>query len=245
MAPKRRKQAYRHLGDAKPAAPQGLVRTEGLEDKSTSSTDKPTQGLKFVDVTPRYLQGTRNYEERKSIRVHVMQDFLRQKRLPVDTMEPPAMAGTVSSHVHRFRIAKPRLREDKHAEPVSSQEAAICSEQDCRSSASSSPQIASMTDFLGRHESSMASLSSRDERNRCETLFAKENASVSFPRIMPNLPGVMARMDPFARLPIDGSVQTHEILDYCELPISFCQPSYKEELYPESFGHGSPRIEIF
>ena len=218
MAPKRRKQTRRHSGDAQPAASQRFVRTEGPEDKSILSTDKSSQGLKFVDVTPRYLQGTRNYEERKSIRVHVMQDFLRQKRLPVDTIEPPAMAGTVSSHVHRFRIAKPRPREDQHAETVSSQEAAIRSEQDCRSSTSSSPQTASMKCLLGRHESAMANSSPRDQPNRCETLFAKEKTSVSFPRLMPNLSGVVARMDPFARLPIDGSIQTHEILDYCELP---------------------------
>ena len=174
------------------------------------SLDQLSQGLKFVDVTPRYLRGTRNSEEQKSIRVHVMQDFLRQKKLPIDTTGTPTMAGTVSGHVHRFRIAKPRLREDEAGqptEPVSSRKAVAFPEQDHRSTLSR--KLAP--------NSTKGSLASQPSQSG--TLCGEEKAPALLPRIMPNLPGVTARMDPFARLPIDGSIQTHEILDYCELSV--------------------------
>jgi hypothetical protein len=218
MKPKRRKLSAKQSSDGQPAATPAVISTEGPEDGPLSSTDKTSQGLKFVDVTPRYLQGTWTPAEQKGIRIHVMQDFLRQKKQPVDVVEPPAMAATVSSHVHRFRIAKPRLPGDEPVGTASSQKAAMSSEQSRRITPSkSSGDIP---------EPETVILASADQPSRCEALLAQERASTSLLRISPNLPGVMARMDPFARLPIDGSVDTHEILDYCEQHV----PSFSADL---------------
>jgi hypothetical protein len=212
MALKRRKQSAKRSIDGQSTARQAVVSTEGPEEQFT---DQSSQDLKFVDVTPRYLQGTRNPAEQKSIRVHVMQDFLRQRKQLVDAVEPPAMAGTVSSHVHRFRIAKPRLPGDKPVGTMSSQKVAMCSEQSRRST----PPRTSSTTIGGsrdRPESETVVLASADQPSHCGTLLAEERTSASPPRISPILPGVMARMDPFARFPIDASIETHGILDYCE-----------------------------
>jgi hypothetical protein len=185
--------------------------------------DIPSQSLKFVDVTPRYLEGSRNPAEQKSIRIHVMQDFFRQKKQPVEAIEPLAMAGTVSSHVNRFRITKPRLPGDTHIGTVSSQKVVMCSEQRRRSTPSrtSSNTLRCSRDLF---KSEMIVLPSTDQSSHYGTLLAKEKASASPPRIAPNLPGVMARTDPFARLPIDGSTKTHEILDYCKQHTLLLQP---------------------
>ena len=215
MAPKRRKQPAKQTSDGQLATHSTAVPAEGSKEESMPPADKPLQGLKFVDVSRRYLQGIQDSVQQKSIRVHVMQDFLRQRKQPIDAVEPPAMAGTVSGHVHHFRIAKPRLPEDKASGTVPSQKVATWSEQSRQSTPprSSSTTIGGSRDLSG---SDMVVLASADQQRQCETLLAEERASASPPRILPNLPGVMARMDPFARLPIDGSIQTHEILDYCE-----------------------------
>jgi hypothetical protein len=209
------KQSTKQSNEGRPAASLRVVSTKGLKEESMHATKNPSQGLKFVDVTPRYLEGIRNPAEQKSIRIHVMQDFLRQKKQPVDAIEPPAMAGTVSSHVHRFRIAKPRLQGDTHFQIISSQKVAMCSEQRRGSTPSrtSSNTVRCSGDLF---ESEMGVLTSTDRSRHCGTFFAEEKASLSRLRIVPNLPGVMARMDPFAKLPIDGSTETHEILDYCK-----------------------------
>lgn len=216
MAPKRTRQTIKQLSDAQPVVRHAVVPVERSEKESMPSTEQPTQGLKFVDVTPRYLQGQWNSAEQKAIRVHVMQDFLRQKKESIEPIEPPTMAGTVSSHVHRFRIAKPRHREDQSAEASSSQKVATISEQGRRST---SPRLSVTTPIrVSRSllESEMVKLATREQPSRLGTLNADERVAVPTPQISPNLPGVMARMDTFARLPIDGSIETHKILDYCE-----------------------------
>src|SRR2546421_339910 len=96
-------------------------------------------------------KATRNSAEQRSIRVHVMQDFIRQKRQATDAVEPPTMAETVSGHVHRFRISKPRLP-DKPPGTESSQKAALGSEQS-RRSASSRTSSNTIRDVMGLAES--------------------------------------------------------------------------------------------
>jgi hypothetical protein len=219
MKPKKRKHGAKDCSDGQLATNPG-VSTEGVEDKLTFATDEASRGLKFVDVTPRYLQGTWNTAEQKSIRIHVMQDFLRQKKNPVDVVEPPAMGSTVSRHVHRFRIAKARPPADNLAGTTSSQKAAVISDQSCRrpASRSSSTPMGGGEDLA---QSEVAVPASTDRPSQCETLVAEEWPLASLLRMSPNLPGVMARMDPFAKLPIDGSLETHEILDYCKQHVSY------------------------
>ena len=146
--------------------------------------------------------------------MHVMQDFIRQKKQATDAVEPAAMAETVSGHVHRFRISKPRLP-DKPPGTGSSQKVALGSEQS-RRSASSRTSSNTIRDVGGLAESETGDLASTHQPDHIMALPVEERASVPHLRISPNLPGVMARMDPFARLPIDGSLETHEMLDYCE-----------------------------
>ena len=160
------------------------------------------------------LQGTRDSAEQRSIRVHVMQDFIRQKKQAIAALEPPAMAGTISGHVHRFRISKPRLL-DKPPGIESFQKAALGS-QESRCSASSKTSPNATRDVEGLPRSETEDLPSAHQPSHVGALPVEERASEPRLRIAPNLPGVMARMDPFARLPIDGSRETHEILDYCE-----------------------------
>jgi hypothetical protein len=213
MARKRRKQAAKMSNNEQLKACQALAPTGGPEERMPA-IDKPSKGLKFVDVTPRYLQGTRNSAEQRSIRVHVMQDFIRQKKQATEAVEPPAMAETVSGHVHRFRISKPRLP-DKASGTESSQKVALGSEQS-RRSASSGTSSSTIRDVGGLAEPETGDLASLHQPNHVGALPIGERASSPHLRISPNLPGVMARMDPFARLPIDGSLETHETIDYCE-----------------------------
>jgi hypothetical protein len=209
MARKRRKQAAKMSNNEQLKAGQAV----GGPEERMPAIDKPSQGLKFVDVTPRYLQGTRDSAEQRSIRVHVMQDFMRQKKQATDAVEPPAMAETVSGHVHRFRISKPRLS-DKPPGTESSQKVVLGSES--RRSASSRTSSNTIGDVGGLAELETEDLALPHQPNHVEALPVEERASAPHLRISPNLPGVMARMDPFARLPIDGSLETHETLDYCE-----------------------------
>lgn len=215
MKPTKRKQGAKDSGDRQPVTNPHFVSTEGAKQLLMFATDEASPGLKFVDVTPRYLQGTWNAAEQKSIRIHVMQDFLRQKKNPVDVVEPPAMGGTVSSHVHRFRIAKTRPPVDNLAGSTSPQKAAACSAQSRRRRASGS-SLTPMRDPENVAESEVAILPSTDQPSQYETRVVEERPSASLLGISPNLPGIMARMDPFAKFPIDGSRETHEILDYCE-----------------------------
>jgi hypothetical protein len=210
---KRRKQAAKMSNNEQLKEGQAIVPTSGPEERMPA-INKPLQGLKFVDVTPRYLQGTRDSVEQKSIRVHVMQDFIRQKKQATDTLEPPAMAGTVSGHVHRFRISKPRLP-DKPLGTESFQKATLGS-QESRQSASSRTSPNTIRDVRGLPDSETGDLASGHQSSHVGILPVEERVSGPHPKISPNLPGVMARMDPFARLPIDGSLETHETLDYCE-----------------------------
>jgi hypothetical protein len=213
MSHKRIKQAAKMSNNEQLKAGQAIVPTAGLEERMPAM-DKPLQGLKFVDVTPRYLQGTRDSVEQKSIRVHVMQDFIRQKKQATPTLEPPAMAGTVSSHVHRFRISKPRLP-DKPLGTESFQKATLGSQESLQSTSSkTSPNT--IGDIRGLPESETGDLVSGHQSSHVGVLPVEERVFAPHPKISPNLPGVMARMDPFARLPIDGSLETHETLDYCE-----------------------------
>lgn len=213
MAHKRRKEAAKMPNNEQLKAGQVIFLTGGSEEWMPA-INKPSQGLKFVDVTPRYLQGTRNSAEQRIIRVHVMQDFIRQKKQATDAVEPPAMAETVSGHVHRFRISKPRLP-DKPPGTELSQKVALGSEQS-RRSASSRTSSNATRGVAGLAESETGDLASTHQPNHIGALPIEERASAPHLTISPNLPGVMARMDPFARLPIDGSLETHETLDYCE-----------------------------
>jgi hypothetical protein len=143
-----------------------------------------------------------------------MQDFIRQKKQATPTLEPPAMAGTVSGHVHRFRISKPRLP-DKPLGTESFQKATLGSQESPHSTSSrTSPNI--IGDIRGLPESETGDLVSGHQSSHVGVLPVEERVFAPHPKISPNLPGVMARMDPFARLPIDGSLETHETLDYCE-----------------------------
>jgi hypothetical protein len=214
MGRKRRKVAAKMSNNEQLKAGQAVVPTGGPEEERMPAIDKPLQGLKFVDVTPRYLQGTRDSVEQRSIRVHVMQDFIRQKKQATDALEPPAMAGTVSGHVHRFRISKPRLP-DKPLGTESFQKAALGS-QESRRSASSGISPNTIRDVQGLSESETGDLASTRQPSHVGALPVEERVSAPHLKISPNLPGVMARMDPFARLPIDASLETHETLDYCE-----------------------------
>jgi hypothetical protein len=210
---KRRKQATKMSNNEQLKASQTAVPTGGPEERMPA-IDKPLQGLKFVDVTPRYLQGTRDSVEQRSIRVHVMQDFIRQKKQATDALEPPAMAGTVSGHVHRFRISKPRLPD----KPLGTElfQKAILGSQESRQGVSSRTFPNTIRDVRGLPKSETGDPASGHQPSHVGALPVEERVSASHPRISPNLPGVTARMDPFARLPIDGSLETHETLDYCE-----------------------------
>ena len=205
MDHKRRRQTTKRSNNEQLKAGQAIVPTGGPEEQMPA-IDKPLKGLKFVDVTPRYLQGTRDSVEQRSIRVHVMQDFIRQKKQTTDALEPPAMAGTVSSHIHRFRISKPRLPD----KPLGTES------QESRQSASSRTSPNTIRDVRGLTESETGDLASGHRSSHVGVLPVEERVSAPHPKISSNLPGVMARMDPFARLPIDGSFETHETLDYCE-----------------------------
>ena len=210
---KRRNQAAEMSNNEQLKAGQAVVLTGGTKEQMPT-IDKPLQGLKFVDVTPRYLQGTRDSVEQRSIRVHVMQDFIRQKKQATEALEPPAMAGTVSSYVHRFRISKPRLP-NKPLGTESFQKTALGS-QESRRSTSSRTSPNTIRDVQGLSESETGDPASAHQPSHVWALPVEERAFAPHLKISPNLPGVMARMDPFARLPIDGSLETHETLDYCE-----------------------------
>ena len=211
-ARKRRKQVAKMSNNEQLKAGQAVVPTSGPEERMPT-IGEPSQGLKFVDVTPRYLQGTRNSAEQRSIRVHVMQDFIRQKKQAADAVEPPTMAETVSGYVHRFRISKPRLP-DKPPRSESSQKVALSSEQSRWSASSKTSNT--VRDVEGVAESETGDLASSHQPNHVGALPVEERTSTPHLRISPNLPGVTARMAAFARLPIDGSLETHETLDYCE-----------------------------
>lgn len=76
------------------------------------STDKQQQDLKFVSVTEQLLQGAHDVREQKSIRAHVMRDFLRQRSSggQREGWQPVNLAKGPAQHITRFRLpnAKPR-----------------------------------------------------------------------------------------------------------------------------------------
>ena len=63
--------------------------------------------LRFVAVNGPKLQQNASKKERSSVRAFVMRDYLRQKSDPAWTFTPAKVADRMTSHISRFRSARP------------------------------------------------------------------------------------------------------------------------------------------
>lgn len=186
-----------------------LGRRQKGTDQQRLSGKSLKQSLKFVDVTKRYVQGAQDAAEQKAIRVYVMQDYLRQKREPAGSIALPIMTGTVSDHVNRFRIVKESAARPKPGRPGQSKYDLSSSElihHKGRPGQHSIPVSGS------RNSSSMTDAKPWSDgwEVNLDSLSAEGPSPLSL-----KVSGSTGRMDPFSRLPIESSMETHGMLDYC------------------------------
>ena len=166
------------------------------------SHSKPlaAQGLKFVDLSEEYVSGRRDAAEKKSIRVHVMQDFLRHRNEPeVKHTRSPSVDAPV--HIGRFRLAKPLASKRKLA-LLSTTSAPAIMERSHPDEENLDPKLFWDNELL-----------EGDPATSAQEIGLGIDALAP-----PRLPSMMlrnsSRGDPFLRLPIDATVETHEILEY-------------------------------
>ena len=204
-------------GDPPSEEPQLPLQARTVEQGPASVENNHTRNLKFVDVTERYMHGAHSLAEQKSIRVYVMQDYLRQKSGSSHPVVPPVMAETISGHVGRFRIAKDSdSRPKSSAVGSSTREFTMFTDQYQENNTRNPGQAASLWSFS--QDTSVIAESSI-QGNPTESPFAEEAAFSQMPRLSQNLLDGTGRVDPFARLPIDASMEIHEMLHYCEQPV--------------------------
>lgn len=163
------------------------------------------RSLKFVDVTRQYSDGYHDAEEQKSIRAYVMQEFLRHKSEPEKPSAPTVTKDTLQEHVIRFRYAKRNILRHNAATASSYQ----------RKIAISRPLGPSFTHVPYEEES----LRQEDAVSPPSNVFVAESADVALsprPPLLSGMLGDTGRRDPFARLPVATSNETHRMIHYCK-----------------------------
>ncbi len=224
MAPRKKKRRLATDSDTLLEGSPLPVRPGTTAKRLASAESNCTRTLKFVDVTGRYVHGAHPQDEaeQKSIRVYVMQDYLRQKNNSSHRVVPPVMAQTVSSHVGRFRIAKDFASASKFLPTVSSNRGLIMhKDQNQEDYTRTHDQTIDVWDlpqescFTSEYTMQLAPDGS---------CFTPEDVVSQASRLFKNLLDGTAQIDPFARLPIDASMEIHEMLHYCEQPS--CRASF-------------------
>ena len=177
------------------------VRTAAHGDR-VDSHNKPlaAQDLKFVDLSEEFVFGRRDAAEKKSIRVHVMQDFLRHRKEP-EAKHTRTASTDAHVHIGRFRLAKPPTSKRKLALP-STTSAPAAMERSYHDEENLDPKL-----FWDKQ------LSEEDPAASAQEINLEIDALPP-----PRLPTMMLRNsnrgDPFLRLPIDATIETHETLEY-------------------------------
>jgi hypothetical protein len=192
-----------------PAGTQhGTAANEAMQASSSLHINRRARTLKFVDVTRQYSDGFYDAEEQKGIRAHVMQDFLRHKSEHEELSIPAAMKDTVQEHVIRFRYAtRNKLRQGATSSTSHHRKIAMNREVGHKTSANPPFRINSIQLSDEAIATWIAHPSDEYLANSTDVAVAPS------PLIRSSLLG---DRDPFARLPIDASSETHRTLHYCE-----------------------------
>jgi hypothetical protein len=161
--------------------------------------------VKFVDVTRQYSDGYHDAEEEKSIRAYVMHDFLRHKSEPEKLSAPAAMKDRMQDHVIQFRYAKRNVLRHNTA-PSHHRKLAMSRQSELGNSAHDPYQ----NESLEQGDEAAAISRSTPSAESTDVDLSPTHSLLS------DVLGDTGRRDPFARLPVDTSTETHRILHYCE-----------------------------
>jgi hypothetical protein len=187
---------------------KGTAASEAMQPSSSLHINKRTRTLKFVDVTRQYSDGFYDAEEQKAIRAHVMQDFLRHKSGHEGLSIPAAMKDTVQEHVIRFRYAR-RNALRQNAAPSTSYYRKIAMNRDRGHRTSANPLFRIESIQLSAEAIATWITPPSDG-------YLANFADVAVPPSTLIRSRLLGDRDPFARLPIDASSETHRTLHYCE-----------------------------
>lgn len=183
------------------------------QDGSSTPPERAAIGskdLKFVTVTEQSLQGVHDAGEQKSIRAHVMRDFLRQREsgseAPSQSQPPAPIAESQAQHMGRFRLStKPRKKQTQSKSGSSSNSTSGAAHYPNRE-VLPKPPAGSSVSMLPLLESASHGGSGEE--------FDQTQMIQSF---------TTGRVDPFARFPVEETSGTHELVDYCKLESLPCQ----------------------
>jgi hypothetical protein len=175
------------------------------ERAATQSRD-----LKFVAVTEQSLQGVHDAGEQKSIRAHVMRDFLRQRETgsePPSQAQPPApIVESQAQHMGRFRLStKPRKKQAQSKGGGSTSSTSGAAHYPNREVLPKPPAGSSVSMLPLLESASHGGPGGEfDQTQMIQSL-------------------TTGRLDPFARFPVEDTSGTHELVDYCQLASFLCQ----------------------
>jgi hypothetical protein len=189
---------------------QGTAASEATQPSSSLHVDKRTRALKFVDVTRQYSDRFYDAEEQKAIRAHVMQDFVRHKSGHEELSIPAAMKDTVQEHVTRFRYAT-RNASRQNAAPSTSYYRKIAMNREGGNKTSANPPFRIESIQPSAEAIATGITPPSDE-------YLADFTNVAVPPSTLIRSSLLGDRDPFARLPIEASSETHRTLHYCELP---------------------------
>ena len=139
-----------------------------------------------------------------------MQDFLQHKSEHEELSIPTAMKDTVQEHVIRFRYAtRNTLR--KNAALSTSYHRKIAMNREVGHKASAKPPLGIESIQLNAKTIATWITPSSDE-------YLAKSTDIAIPPSPLIRSSLLGDRDPFVRLPIDASSETHRALHYCEYP---------------------------
>lgn len=161
-----------------------------------------SKDLKFVAVTEQSLQGMHDANEQKSIRSHVMKDFLRQRETGESTPQlPPPMAESQAGRMGRFRLnTKPRRKQTNLGSPdrVSPRSKSRCLNKEVLPKPPDGGLVSSMLPLL--EPANLGTLSP----------LLGQGTSQTSPSLW------TGRIDPFAEVSFPKTLGAQKLVDYCK-----------------------------
>ena len=216
MAPKAfkgKEKAKNPLSPSCPSAEQSGSTSSAGPTSDFASVEKHKKNLKFVSVTEESLHGLHDLDEQRSIRAHVMRDFLRQRSSDGQgkDLQPATMAEGPAQHITRFRLPNAKPRESASSGLRGQPTAGAAGNPGRRPNREvlpkTSPGVAAT--LLPREEDvplhAPTTATFNQQKWHMQSNILANNASLSG-----------GTSDPFSRLPIDASPETLELIHYCK-----------------------------
>ena len=176
--------------------------------------------LKFVNLTKRISYGTRNANEERSIRAHVMHDFLRQRTQKATPHKPAVTAWSMLDNLNRFRVSPRKTRFSRRRLVLTGSSNADAANNQMSTLRRIEPKALTSPSHPSLHVARSSSSSRKSSISDGSTI---PGAYYLSPNLITNLLGDAGRRDPFAKLPISASAAIHEMLDYCKHFLVFRQ----------------------